>query len=125
MSAGPFQVVPYETSSDELNGAIMLVRVQPETFTLTVNAIPNTPTGDAVTLGIFAQVAKSKRAYGVGCRTVTWKWDAGQEPTDYSGGPITLPVLTNAAFAAYTRDAAGTYLGGTGRIVGRSLEDAL
>lgn len=120
MSAGPFVQSKYELDS----GAIMPIRVQPETEAAIVGAANNTPPpGVATTTFGSASVSQGKRTNGVNARLVRLKFIPGGEPEGYSvGGTVTIPLLTIAA-----RDAAGpgvgaTYLGSPCTVVGLTGE---
>lgn len=120
MSAGPFQKTTYELDS----GAIMPIRVQPETIAAVIGAVSNDPpTGPATTTFGSASVSQGKRTNGVNARLVRIKFAPGSEPTGYAvGATVTIPLLTTAA-----RDAAGpgvavTYLGSAGTVVGLTGE---
>jgi hypothetical protein len=122
MSAGAFVISRYE--SNELGGAIMPVRVQPETLLLFIGGTANSPSQETVNLGLFAQVGKNKGAYGVGCRHVTLRW-LGAPPTGYKEGEvIRLPVMTLAAYGTYTPGSEGQYLGAGVVVVSRTPESA-
>lgn len=124
MSAGDFTPAFYQTT----NGAIYKIRVQPETLTLTINSVTNaSATGPAPVDTPSARVGSGRQSFGVNARLVRLRF-TGTVPDGYSGGKdtISLPVLTNAASAAYSVDQTGTYtLNGTGydvRVVGRTPE---
>lgn len=121
MSAGEFVISSYDSSE---TGFTMPVRVQPETLLLFVNGIANSGSGTPVNLGLFAQVTKNRNAYGVGCRSVTVKWD-GAPPTGYKPGEaLRIPVMTEAAYASYIPGSTGNYLGSSVVIVSRTNEVA-
>lgn len=118
MSAGNFEVTSYEIDD---GGGIGAIRVQPETTQLTNGTVANdAPTG-AVTFPIFIRARKGVREYGLGARSITIRWD-GAPPTDYSAGNLTVPILTEAAFTAYTLNSTVTYLGASATVVGRTAE---
>lgn len=111
MSAGAFDRSRYEDD----NGNIWRVRVQPETTSLTIATIPNTPPAGTATAGFpSASVSNNRRKLGVNTRLCRVKFTT-TTPTGYDpNGTISLPVLTLAAKAAFVKDATGTYtLGGT------------
>lgn len=66
MSAGNFILSRYQAD----NGAIHPIRLQPETLAASIGTVNVAPTG-TVTVGLRAKVSKTKRAYGLGPRTVT------------------------------------------------------
>lgn len=118
MSQGRFSRTFYELD----NGNVAPVRIQPETeaclFDGTANAAPAGP----ATEDCFAQTRKSKRAYGIGCRTVTAEW-TGTPPTGYDDrGNLTIPVLTSAVYDGITIFSTGTYQGASITIIGKSGE---
>jgi hypothetical protein len=122
MSAGEFEFTKYE--STELNGQIMSIKVQPETLLLFVNGVANSAPEGEITLSLRASVSNNVGEYGVRCRRVSVEWtDAAPDGYDPSG-IITLPVLTQAAYLAYTLGSTGNYLGQQVRVVGRSPERA-
>lgn len=124
MSAGDFTPAFYQTE----NGAIYRIRVQPETLTLSIASVVNaSATGPAGQDTPSARVGSGRNSFGVNAKLVRIRF-TGTVPDGYSGGKdtITLPVLTNAAFAAYQPQAVGTYtLNGTAYdvvVVGRTPE---
>jgi len=119
MSSGPFTITKYQ--STEL-GAIMQIKVQGPTVAF-AGGVANTAPEDPVTIPLFAHVSGTRREYGVKPRTVTFEF-TGAPPAGYTGDPLTVPVLTPAAYAAYTPGVTGTYLGAAIRIISRSPEYA-
>ena len=118
MSAGAF-----ETSKYELNeGQIVPIRVQPETIAAAVGANANDPPAGNINLSLFAKARKGNREYGIGARQVTISWNAAP-PAGYANENLTIPVLTPAAFAAFTLGATLTYLATPATIVGRKAEN--
>ena len=110
MSAGAFEISKYESTL--LGGAIMPVKLQQETIDMTIAGVANAPPADPVDLALFAQVSKGKREYGVGCRKVLIRFtDPADLPDGYKGDDLYVPVLTEAAAAAFIPGAIGTYLG--------------
>jgi len=117
MSAGAFTLSKYQAD----DGTIYPVRVQPETITLNVGAANSAPSG-AVDGPVYAKVSKSKRAYGVGCRKVSFRFTA-TPPTGYlAGQTYSLPVLTPTVYSGATSGTTGTYLSTAIVVVGRSPE---
>ena len=118
MSAGPFL-----TSKYELDGGAQIVpiRVQQETVDLTDGTNDNDPPAGSVTLSLFAKARKGIREYGIGARNITISWDAAP-PTGYSDDNLTIPILTQAAFAAYTVGSGVTYLATAATVVARKSE---
>lgn len=112
MSAGAFLVTGYEAST----GTIFPISIQPETLTLTLNTIANAAPTTAPAAGLpSAQVSKGRRTIGVNTRLVRFKITDANPPAGYKAdGILTLPVLTQVAFAAYGKGQTGTYtLNGT------------
>lgn len=109
MSAGEFEISKYQATG--LGGAILPIKIQPETAALTIAGTANTAPADPVSLDLFAQVNKGRREYGVGVRKVLIRFtDPANIPAGYTGDDLYIPVLTPAASAAYVKGAAGTYL---------------
>ena len=105
MSNGPFTFTNYETNQ----GNIVGIRVQPETLTLTLNAVANeAPTGTPADGFPSAQTSQSRRAIGINARRVTCVYTAAATG-DLPGLRITLPWLQLATFNALPRNATGTY----------------
>lgn len=122
MSAGPFETIKY--LADAANGGgVYPVRVQPETYALTINGVVNAAATGTLSAGAtLARVSGGKRRYGLKCRTVRVKF-TGTAPTGYAAGStVSLPVFTPTAFASYTIGQTGTYLTQAIKVVGRSTE---
>lgn len=119
MSEGAFTPSKYEMDG----GTVINVKVQPETLTVTDGTTVNdAPTG-AVTLGISAYTRKPKNQYGVGCRLIRCIW-TNDPPAGYKDASFTIPVLTPAAFAAYSQGDTITYLG-TSATISRKITETL
>lgn len=120
MSAGAFQTAIYERNDGTFSG----IRVQPETLALTVGGTANAEGAGPVTAGsVSAKVGKSVREYGLGARTITLKFNDGDQPAGYKAdSPITLPVLTPAVWNAAALGVAIQYLGSAAQYVGKSPE---
>lgn len=112
MSAGDFIEAFYQTDS----GKITTCRIQPETLTLTLNAIANTSPSGPPEAGLpSAKVSGGRREFGINARLVRVRF-TGTLPPGYSGGKsiLTLPVLTLNTYLGYTKGQTGTYtLNGT------------
>lgn len=128
MSAGKFTQTKYQSSELTIgeDPAIMPIKLQPET-PLFAAGVANTAPTAATNLGLFAHVSKNRNAYGVSPRKVTlaWSLDANgvpDAPDGYSGDNVTVPVLTPAAYTAYTPGTTGNYLGKSVVVVSRSPE---
>lgn len=106
MSAGQFQNTIYNTNS----GVAYAITVQPETLTLTLNAVANaagsgTPLVDTPSVS----VSGSRRRNGINSRLVRFRFTGTLPPGYAMNGTLTLPVLTPAAFNAYSKGQTGTY----------------
>lgn len=128
MSAGRFTQTKYQSSELKIgeDAAIMPIKLQPETPLFAAGVANTAPTG-TTNLGLFAHVSKNRNAYGVSPRKVTIAWaldaDGNPDPPDgYSGDNIQIPVLTPAAYTAYTPGTTGNYLGKSVVIVSRTPE---
>jgi hypothetical protein len=122
MSAGAFVREIYEADS----GSFHAIRCQPETTLLTDGTTVNDGGAGPIDSTQPAKITRSSREYGLKPRTITFEFDDGQAPTGYENrAQVTLPVLTPAAYAAYTAAPriALTYLGGTGIVVNQANED--
>lgn len=106
MSAGGFDRSRYE---DDL-GNVWAISVQPETLTLTIATVPNSPPAGATTPRFpSAKVSGNRRSLGINARLCRIRF-TNTVPTGYDpNGTISLPVLSLAAKAAFVRDAVGTY----------------
>lgn len=120
MSSGAFTVTRYE--STELGGAIMPIKVQEETLIFAAGTANSAPAG-AVTVPLFVSVSRNRAEYGVKPRKVTIRF-TGTPPEGYSGDDLTIPVLTETAYAAYIPGTTGTYLGAPITIASRTPEFA-
>lgn len=118
MSTGNFLISKYE-----LNGGSTIVpcRLQPETVALTDGTTANDPPSGPVNLSVSAKASKGNREYGIGMRCITGSWQ-GSPPAGYSGDNVVIPVLTEAAFAAYQIGVTLTYLGASLTVVARKEE---
>lgn len=121
MSAGVFVQSRYQSNAD-IGGGIYPIRVQPETLLLDIGGTVNNPPAGAANQPIFARARKGTREYGVGARAVRLRFDAGAEPTGYSGDEVVVPAMTPALFAAATPGATGTYLSAPVTVVSRLPE---
>lgn len=117
MSAGAFVRSRYEAD----NGDIHPIRVQPETLAASLGSVNAAPAG-TVDVNLFARARKSRRAFGLGARTVRIRFTA-TPPAGYAINQIlTVPVLTLAVYNAIVADTAITYLGVAAEVVGVSPE---
>jgi len=120
MSSGVFSRSKYETGLVVPGGTaplICLIRVQPETITCTVNALPNSAPDDDVNLPLTAVTSRGRRAKGIVPRTVTLVAGTTGQPTGYKpGGLTTIPCLTQIFYdecAVATDETTVSYLGST------------
>lgn len=121
MSAGNFDITFYE--STDLGGAIMIAKVQPETLLLFINGTANTAAAGPATIPLRIKVSGGNNEYGVKPRKVTIAFtDQADLPDGYSGEELTIPVMTQAAYAQYTVGSTGTYLGSPVQVISRIPE---
>jgi hypothetical protein len=119
MSAGRFELVAYETDA----GVLVPARVQPETLLATFGGTVNAPaTGSPAPGYPSIIISKSKRSNGIHPRTVTVRINAGLPDGYVVPGTFTIPCMNEAAYTSATKGAAAGYLGGTGKVVGKSPE---
>ena len=118
MSSGGFENERYQLDDGT---TIVPNKVQPETLGLTDGTTANESPAGVITLEVTAYARKNKRQYGIGARYVTLKW-VGSPPTGYDDDNVTVPVLTLAAYNAYVRGTAMTYLGTNCEVVSRTGE---
>ncbi len=107
MSAGAYAT---GTVYEDNFGGKWKIKVQPETLTFTVGtnanasasgvAVPNTPS---------VSVSKGRRSIGINARLVRFTFTTVTPPGYLAGATISLPVMTPAAFAAYSKDVVGKY----------------
>lgn len=112
MSAGQLVNVSYESN----DGLFFPIAIQPETETLTLNAVANAAPANPVGAGLpSAQVGAGRRAKGVNTRLVRIRFSGATQPPGYkTDGVTTLPVLQAATFQSYGKNQTGTYtLNGT------------
>ena len=107
MSAGAFTNTLYEDDS----GIFHPVRIQPETFSLTLNAVPNdAPTGPATPNIPGLKLSKGKREAGIVSRRVRFKITDANPPANYqTNSTLSLPVLTPGAYGSFGKNQVGTY----------------
>ena len=119
MSAGAFSSSKYSANS----GSIYKIRVQPETIAASIDSVPNAAPAGAIDQEVSAAVSRGKRALGMNARTVTLVF-TGALPDGYEGGPVRIPVLTQATYDSWTAtpDKTGTYLEVPVRVAGSSPE---
>lgn len=119
MSAGKFTISKYETD----DGDIRPIRVQEETITMTIGGVANAAPGGAVTDSGRVRVSGGNRRIGLKARNVTIAFNEEGAPDGYKvDSPITLPILTEAVWDGITDGETVSYLGGTGRVLGKGRE---
>lgn len=119
MSAGRFELVSYQTDL----GTLVPARVQPETLDATFGGAINSSPPGAPSAGYPSIViSRGKRGNGIHPRTVTVSITSGL-PTGYvTPGRFVIPCMNRTAYDSATKGAAAGYLGGTGKVVGKSPE---
>ena len=117
MAIGPFSLSKYQMD----NGDIHSVRIQPETLTLTLNAVVNAAPAGTTILPPRARVGGSRRSYGIHTRTATIKLTAAG-PSGGVGSLIRLPILTSTVFQGLVAGQTGTYNTSACQLVGTSPE---
>lgn len=117
MSAGAFSSTKYESDL----GSIYAIKVQPETVSAVIDGVANAAPAGAIDQEVSAQVSKGRRAKGMNARVVRLRF-TGALPDGYSGGLVTIPVLTPATFNSWTATSSktGTYLGSPVEVAGFS-----
>jgi hypothetical protein len=117
MSAGFFERTRYELD----NGAIVPIRVQPETLNLTIGGTANAAPAGPTTFPGSANVSRGRRANGVNARMV--RVEFGTAPSGYAeNSPISLPWLQPDTFNSIAVGDPGTYLGQVVVVIGKSGE---
>lgn len=118
---GQFSNVGYESS---VGTFIFPIKVQPETLAVAFNSVANAAPAGAITANLpSAIISRSRRSIGVHPRTVSVKVTAtGVGANNALGTIIQIPVLTKAAYAAYTKGQTGTYQDDTVKVVGKTEE---
>lgn len=124
MSAGAFTT---NAIYQDNFGNLYPITVQPETITLTINAVANDQAAGPLPDNLpSVSVSKGRRSNGVNARLVRFRFTGTLPPGYLMNGVISLPVLTSAAFASYGKGKTGTYtLNGTAydiAVVGRTAE---
>lgn len=101
------------------DGTIHAIRLRPETV-----AIAGAAPGGAVDSSIKVKVTKSNREFGIRPRSITISQTKGTDPDTFKVY-ATIPILTEAAFAAAPAQlgAEVTYDGDTWTVVSRNAED--
>jgi len=109
MSEGTFIVGRYNST---LLGGTFPVLIQPETLLLRIGARVNVQ-GFALNRTISFRAGGERRASGLHCRMVNFRFLDGQEPPGYRrGGRLSLPFLRSPPeFNQVARGQAGLYLG--------------
>ena len=121
MSTGPFEDVGYIAND---GSTVQSIRIQPETRTLTIGGVANTPSGDLVNndRGVSASGRRSilfTTARRLNVRVI------GIGDSDYTLNEVlSIPWFNPATFLTVTRPRAqeGTYNGADVRVIGSSPE---
>lgn len=117
MSSGTFTIAKYQADSGEIHP----IRVQPETLLLNVGSVNAQATG-TLSSDISVRARKGKREFGIGARTVSFRFTAAP-PTDYAANQTyTMPILTAAVWDAAVKGTTGTYLSTAIQVAGKSRE---
>lgn len=124
MSAGAF--IKNAIYQDNF-GNLYPIRVQPETLALTINGVANAQAAGPLPPNLpSVSVSRGRQSNGVNAKLVRIAFTTVTPPGYLANGTIALPVLTNAAFAAYSPGQTGMYtLNGTAydvEVVGRTTE---
>ena len=107
MSSGGFIRSRYQADNDEIHP----IRLQPETETLVIQALPNEPPVVLPTQKIFAKVSGGKREHCLTPRGVNIVFSGPNPPPGYKeNSPIHLPILTKSLWDQIITGATGTYL---------------
>ncbi len=115
MSAGAFTDTFYSTDK----GGTCNIRLQPETITFSLQGVPEVGPADQEA---SARVQGSRRSFGIIARKVRVRF-TGAVPTGYEPGSVlSIPILTQTAYAAITKGDEGTYLGQPVRVLGKTPE---
>ncbi len=107
MSQGTFlQDAKYETDT----GVVHPIRIQPETPSLTLNAVANAQPAGAVGSNLpSARVSSGRNSFGINARLVRFRFTGTLPPGYAMNGILTLPVLTPTAFNSFGKSQTGTY----------------
>lgn len=115
MSAGAFVNTFYSTDK----GGTCNMRVQPETLTFSLQGTPEIGPADQEA---SVKVQGSRRSTGIIARKVRVRF-TGTVPTGYlAGSTLSIPILTQVAYAAISKGDTGTYLGSDIRVLGKTPE---
>ena len=118
MSNGPFEDSKYAADDGTVYGII----VQPETLSLTMGGVANTPqTGDR-TGSVLARSSGSRRGYGMFARVGRFRIVTPGSSGLAVGRVITLPLLNGDIYDEFEKPNTGTYNTATIAAVGRSPE---
>lgn len=120
MSAGKFLFTSYE--SDQ--GTLYPCKVQPETVAATIDGTANSAAAGPVPAGVpSANMRGSKRQNGITARRISLELaDGATAPAGYSGGGLSIPILTNSLYAATSKGSTVVYLETTWRVSGKTPE---
>lgn len=107
MSAGPFTT---NSIYEDNFGNFYPIKVQPETLGLTLNSKANvSAAGPLPDNRPSVSVSNGRRANGVNARLVRFRFTGTLPPGYLMSGTISLPVLTPASYASYSKGTVGTY----------------
>lgn len=113
MSAGVFIRSKYELD----NGAVVAIKIQPETISLG-NPVPP----GAITQSGSARVGGGNRRIGIKARSVTGRW-TGTAPAGYKQDALVrVPILSKAPYDQFALGATLPYQGTSIEIVGKNPE---
>jgi len=109
MSQGPFIIGRYNST---LLGATFPVLIQPETLMLRIGVRVNIQ-GFPINRALSFRAGGDRRALGLHCRMINFRFLDGEEPPGYKrGGRLSLPFLRGITeFTQLTRGQTGLYLG--------------
>jgi hypothetical protein len=92
------------------NGGIHLIVIRPETLTLTLAAIGNSPPSGSVTNPPFARGSSARFSFGVNARLVRFQF-AAAPPGYKQGGVLSIPWLDGDTWPSIQAATTGTYRG--------------
>ena len=120
MSSGVFETSKYETNQ----GNIAPCRVQPETLTATIGGTANDAPAGSVTAGFpSANMRGGRTENGITARKIRIGIPTGgTPPTDYSGDPLYIPVMTEALWDAASKGDVVVYLGANWEVLSKVPE---
>lgn len=116
---GLFTIRIYEGNSAEKH----LIKSQPESAVFSIGGSPNAiPTGPA-TSPFWAKTSRGAKEYGLRPRKLRFRFDAGDEPDGYADcGVLEVVVYTKSVYDNATVGGTATYMGASGKILGKVPE---